>query len=86
MTNLFKKFVFSVNLTHPYEAVVLLCFQIFPLWRAFSKVCLFIENNTSFFMWAGHENATKCFCFQMKAHLCGLGLNVGNIELIVSLQ
>ena len=27
---------------------ILLCFQIFPLWRSFSKVCVFIENDTSF--------------------------------------
>ena len=59
---------------------MLLSFQIFPLWRSFSKACVFIENNTSFstivFVWTGHENATKCLRFQMKTHPCGRGLRL----------
>ena len=37
------------------QTLILLHFQNFLLWRAFSKVCVLI-----FLAWTGHENAAKC--------------------------
>ena len=51
---------------------ILLCVQIFPLWRAFAKVyTVFIV-----FVWPGHKNKIKCLHFQMKTHPCGQGLSI----------
>ena len=45
-------------------------FQMSPLWKAFSNVCVF-----SVVVWTIGENASKSMRFQTKTHQCGRGLS-----------
>ena len=61
MTNRFQMRIRPVNSTHH---PILLRFRIFLLWRASSKLCAFIESDTSFS--CGRD---------MKTHPCGRNLS-----------
>ena len=70
---------------------ILLRFQIFPLWRAFSKVCVFTENDTSFSCGRdGTWKRNKMFAFSNEnasvwtGPWCSLGLCLGVFSLVAT--